>query len=77
MTKGENPIYQACLHMLTGARPRAGEAAAAVAHARAAEAAHAARAGELECALREAAAMFKAELAVKAAEMDALHAELG
>ncbi|KAK9917746.1 hypothetical protein WJX75_007750 [Coccomyxa subellipsoidea] len=54
-----------------------GEAAAAVAHARAAEAAHAARAGELECALREAAAMFKAELAVKAAEMDALHAELG
>lgn len=55
----------------------AGEAAAAVAAARAAEAAAAERARDLECALREAAAIFKAELAVKAAEMDALHAELG
>ncbi|BDA48736.1 hypothetical protein COCOBI_12-4180 [Coccomyxa sp. Obi] len=54
-----------------------GEAAAAVVEVRAAEAAATSQARELECALREAAAMFKAELAVKAAEMDALHAELG
>lgn len=47
------------------------------AETRAAEAAAASQARELECALREAAALFKAELAVKAAEMDALHAELG
>lgn len=44
---------------------------------RAAEAAATAQAREVECALREAAALFKAELAVKAAEMDALHNELG
>ncbi len=63
--------------LLTCAGRAAGEAATAVAQARRAEAAALARTGELECALREAAAMFKAELAVKAAEMDALHAELG
>lgn len=49
----------------------------AVRDMREAEAKQAERARDLEIALREAAAIFKAELAVKGAELDTLHAELG
>jgi hypothetical protein len=42
-----------------------------------AEVKHAQRAKDLEIALREAAAIFKAELAVKGAELETLHSELG
>ena len=35
------------------------------------------RVRELEAALQEASALFKAEIALKAAELEALHAELG
>ena len=38
---------------------------------------HSGRARELETALQEASALFKAEMALKAAELDALHTELG
>ena len=43
----------------------------------ASEARQAGKAQELETALREASSLFKAEMAVKAAELHALHAELG
>lgn len=49
---------------------------AAVAGKEAAEARQAAKAKELETALREASSLFKTEMAVKAAELDALYAEL-
>ena len=51
-------------------------AKAALARKEAAEVDQAAKARDLETALREAASLFKAEMAVKAAELDALHAEL-
>ena len=38
---------------------------------------HSGRARELETALQEAAGLFKTEMALKAAELDALHTELG
>ena len=43
----------------------------------AAEARQFGKAREFEVALREASSLFKAEMAVKAAELQALHAELG
>ncbi len=49
---------------------------AALAGKEAAEARQAGKAKDLETALREASSLFKAEMAVKAAELDALHAEL-
>ena len=50
---------------------------AALARKEAAEAKQAGKARELEAVLREASSLFKAELAVKAAELDSLHAQLG
>ena len=55
----------------------AGRAQAAVAEQGAERARHSGRARELETALQEASALFKAEMALKAAELDALHTELG
>ena len=52
-------------------------AQATLARTAAVEARQAGKAQELETALREASSLFKAEMAVKAAELHALHAELG
>lgn len=49
---------------------------AALAQKAAAEARQAGKARDFETALREASSLFKAEMAVKAAELQALHAEL-
>lgn len=50
---------------------------AALARKEAAEAKQAGKARELEAALWEASSLFKAEMAVKAAELDSLHTQLG
>ena len=55
----------------------ADRAQAALAEQSTERARHSGRAQELETALQEASALFKAEMALKAAELDALHTELG